>query len=277
MTRARSLKLDIRTRAAKTGERYTTARRHVLEARDKASRAARAPMAPDTSGVPAPTTAAAANVVGRARTGGATSDAVARARTGFGLDHWFAVLDTFGATTKGHTDAAAHLRERHGIDGWYAQGITVAYERARGIRVPNQACDGRFQVSASKTMRTTVDDLVRLVTSRPRRAAWLRELDVDLAVALEAAFAGVPKKPVPRGTGARPSKGFVVRDDGLTRVRFKWGRASVEWRLTPKSGGKLSVVVDHTGLADAAAVDRHRAAWKPALARLASLLEAMDG
>ena len=31
MTRARALKQAIRTRAAKTGERYTTARRHLLK------------------------------------------------------------------------------------------------------------------------------------------------------------------------------------------------------------------------------------------------------
>ncbi|HEX7779978.1 MAG TPA: hypothetical protein VF424_12085 [Vicinamibacterales bacterium] len=67
---------------------------------------------------------------------------MSRAKTGRGLDHWFEVLDRFGAVEKGHTAAARHLYDAHGVDGWYAQGITVAYERARGVRGVNQRRDG---------------------------------------------------------------------------------------------------------------------------------------
>ena len=42
MTRARALKQIIRTRAARTGERYTTARRHVLKTIEANVPAARA-------------------------------------------------------------------------------------------------------------------------------------------------------------------------------------------------------------------------------------------
>ena len=72
MTRARSLKKIIRTRAAKTGESYTTARRHVLAARG-ASVASRTPPA-------AP----------KEKAKGAVSDERIRELTGHGLEHWFA-------------------------------------------------------------------------------------------------------------------------------------------------------------------------------------------
>src|SRR5688572_12825597 len=123
MTRARALKHVIRERAAKTGERYTTARRHVLAAVAR-------PVAPAPPVRPAPPPP----------TKGSVSDAKAIEKTGHGLDHWFAVLDRFNAIAKGHTAAARHLFDDHNVPGWYAQGITVAYERARGVRALNQRC-----------------------------------------------------------------------------------------------------------------------------------------
>ena len=59
-------------------------------------------------------------------------------KTGHGLDHWFAVLDRFGAVEKGHTASARHLYEDHGVDGWYAQGITVVV-RARARRARHES------------------------------------------------------------------------------------------------------------------------------------------
>ena len=67
-----------------------------------------------------------------APTRGSVTDEKAREKTGHGLDHWFAVLDRFGGVEKGHSASARHLYDDHGVPGWYAQGITVAYERARG-------------------------------------------------------------------------------------------------------------------------------------------------
>jgi hypothetical protein len=91
MTQAKKLKKAIRARAKKTGERYTAARRHVLAARQRKS-AGTAPR-PRTS------------------SGGTLSGARTLDRTGHGLDHWFKVLDAFGAREKGHT-AAGRARER---------------------------------------------------------------------------------------------------------------------------------------------------------------------
>ena len=81
MTRARALKQVIRARVAKTGERYTTARRHVLNTVATAAR----PAAPPRQ-APAPPPPV---------TKGSVSDTTARAKTGHGLDHWFSVLDRF--------------------------------------------------------------------------------------------------------------------------------------------------------------------------------------
>lgn len=71
--------------------------------------------------------------------------------TGRHPDEWFAFLDAQQATGWTHTAIARWLVQQ-GVDGWWAQGITVRYEQARGMRLPGQAADGSFEVSVSRTI-----------------------------------------------------------------------------------------------------------------------------
>ena len=246
MTRARALKHVIRARVAKTGERYTTARRHVLN--DMQGPRLVEKHQPNPA---APTSAS------KAKNRSGMSEAKFVERTGHGFDHWFAVLDRFDAVKKGHTAAARHLYEAHGVDGWYAQGITVAYERARGVREPNQRCDGAFEVSVSKTLGADVASVIKVLTNPSHRA----KLDVSDAGLLPALAAGL---------SAPKSKGFVVRPDGLGRFRYKWGGHTVQFYMVPKPGGKTSVTVTQMNLANAAAVERQRSIWRELLESLAA-------
>ena len=233
MTRARALKQVIRARAAKTGERYTSARRHVLRELNQTAAVVKAAK---------PT----------------MSDASFVKKTGHGLAHWFAVLDTFGAVEKGHTAAARHLYEDHKVDGWYAQGITVSYERARGVRAANQRCDGAFEVSASKTVTASTKQLVKAFKDARERQGWIGEADPKLAEALV------------KGLADKKSKGVVVRPDGLVRFRYKWNDTTVQFYMAPKPGGKFIVSVQHMKLANSDAVETYRSQWKTALAALAN-------
>jgi hypothetical protein len=249
MTRARALKSVIRARAAKTGERYTTARRHVLEALQPKSRVS-APPQPSSS----------APRAGATSTKGGLSDAKSREKTGHGLDHWFGVLDAFGAVAKGHTASARQLYEEHGVDGWYAQGITVAYERARGVRGMNQRCDGDYEVSVSKVITATTRQLVKAFSDARERKSWTDGLDATLVSSLSAAL------PV------RAAKGFVVRPDGQARFRFKWNDTTVQLNVYPKPGGKVSLVATNLKLSSAAMVEERRAILRVALGAVATLL-----
>jgi hypothetical protein len=256
MTRARSLKKIIRTRAAKTGESYTTARRHVLAAR-AASVASRTPTAKRPEPKPV---APAPKVTTKAK--GAISDDRIRELTGHGLEHWFAVLDAFGAQTKGHTAAADYLYSAHGIPGWHAQGVTVAYERARGLRAVNQRCDGNYQVTVSKVVPVTVRELVGVIADRRRRSQWLKEADPALVEALSTALDGPGGKP------------FTIKDDNNARFRYRQGGGVVELRLTGRPGRKTSIVADSSKLARASDVDARRTAWRIVLDELHRCLSA---
>ena len=243
MTRARALKHTIRARAAKTGERYTTARRHIL--RELNEKAPVAPVAP------------VALVAPSKPTKGAISDASVLKKTGHDLAHWFGVLDRFGAVEKGHTAAARHLYETHGVDGWYAQGITVSYERERGVRGMNQRCDGAWEVSVSKTLTASTAQLVKAFSDARKRREWTSEADPKLAAALT------------KGLADKKSKGWVVRADGLARFRYRWDDTIVQLYATAKPGGKIALTVQHSKLADAGDVERHRGQWKTAFGLLA--------
>ena len=152
MTHARKLKKAIRARARKTGESYAAARRSYLKP-------------PPPTPAPRP----------KARTAGSLSDAKAVENTGHGLDHWFAVLDRFSQGRKDHTGAARHLSRDHGVPMWYCQGITVAWERARGHRAMNQSSAGDFQVSVSRVVPLALSDLFRLVGDAKERSRWLKD------------------------------------------------------------------------------------------------------
>ena len=124
MTERKNLKRRVRSRMEKTGERYTAARRHLVDSEPAASE-------PDLSGL-------------------ASDDALAAA-TGRGWKEWFAVLDAWNAHERTHTEIARHLASEHGVPGWWTQTVTVGYERARGLRAKHERPDG-FSVSVSRTI-----------------------------------------------------------------------------------------------------------------------------
>jgi hypothetical protein len=252
MTRARALKQVIRARAAKTGERYTTARRHVLNELRAQPEAIGPSAAP-----PARVRATAKRASQASASKGGLSDAKSREKTGHGLDHWFHVLDRFGGAAKGHTALARHLYADHSVPGWHSQGITVAYERARGVRAANQRCDGEFEVSVSKVVNATTADVIEALADKRVRARWVKGVAPSLVKALSAAL----ESPT--------SKGIVVRQDGLGRFRYKWGDTTVQLYLSPKPGRKVSIVASNGKLADTTMVEERRALWRTALGALA--------
>lgn len=249
MTQSRKLKKTIRARARKTGESYTAARRMVLQHKTRARIASRADKA-------APVTASVAGLPAMLRKG----EPRLVARTGHGWEHWFLVLDRFGSAHKGHTASARYLAEDHGVDGWYAQQITVAYERARGLRAENQRMSGSYEVSVSKVLHAPVSAVVRALRDPRARARWTATLDPELRGAYEAALAG------PRG--------LRERQQGGARMRLKAaGGVTVALYLDPKSNGKSSLVAQNMNLKAAADVVRYRATWKEALAALGRQLD----
>lgn len=145
MTRQKAQKRATRARMAKTGESYTAARRHALEAKEDLRAAEEL-----------------------------QTDAAVRKNTGRGWKGWLQVLDEWGAKERRHGQIAKFLMEERGVPGWWAQTITVGYERSRGMRAKYQTLGGSFQVSVSKTFPIPVGRMFKAFAEAPQRNKWLQ-------------------------------------------------------------------------------------------------------
>ena len=263
MTKQKSFKGRVRARMDKTSERYSTARRQLL------AKAGAEPEAPPEPATPGPATPGPATS-GQATPGPATlepatppevatppvgvpgarrpySDEVVRANTGRTWDDWFALLDAWGAAERPHPEIARWVAGEHGVGGWWAQGVTVAYEQARGLRAPGQRRGGLFEVNASKTVAAPVDRLYQAFADPALRERWLPGATVEVRTAQAA-----------RSIRAN-------WDDGSTRLVVAF---------TARGESRSQVALAHQRVPDATTADQLKRFWRERMAALRQVLEA---
>ena len=213
----KDLKRLIRTRMQKTGESYTAARSQIVK------------------GSPRP--AEYASIAGM-------SDEAVRSKTGRTWKQWVQQLDAIEATRMSHREIAKHLNESNEISGWWAQMVTVAYERIRGMREVGQRCDGQFQASKSKTFAVPISRLYRTFSVKRTRGRWLP--DVDL----------------------------TIRTSTVNKsMRMTWpDGTSVHAYFTAKGRQKSQVAIQHTGLAKKNDVANRKEFWTERFTTLGEIL-----
>src|SRR5688572_6082563 len=106
MPNQKDLKKIVRARMEKTGEAYTTARRHVVSKKQEPQ-------------------------IDYAELAGMSDEAVKKA-TGRDWAAWVKTLDAAQAHEKPHREIAAYVSSL-GTPDWWSQGVTVGYERIRGL------------------------------------------------------------------------------------------------------------------------------------------------
>ena len=232
MTKDKARKQTVRTRMAKTGERYTAARQNLLREHQSAT--------PNHAGE---RESAQRTLPPRQAEPGMSDEAVQRA-TGKTWDAWFSLLDDWGATARSHAEIARHVAATHGISGWWAQTVTVGYERMRGMRAFHQRPDG-FSVSVSKTFPVPADRLYAAFVEEPARNQWLDTGCLTL-----------------RTARTHRSARFDVGADG--------SRLAVTF--VAKGERKSVARLQLEQLANAPDVERWRAFWKTRLEQLAAAL-----
>jgi hypothetical protein len=170
---------------------------------------------------------------------GQISDEAVRAKTGRTPSEWFEILDREGAQKMPHREIAEIVYGKYEIDGWWAQMVTVAYERERGLRDKHQKPDG-YEISGSKTLPVPLETLFAAWQDETVRGRWL----------------GEPGLTVRKAT---PNKSMRVTWPDQTRV---------EVNFYAKGEAKSQVAVQHGKLPDAEAAARRKAWWAEALERL---------
>ena len=272
MTKDKAQKRAIRARMDKTGEHYTTARHYLLDLHHTeqaesdvccavasssgelvhpvaaASSPGEITLEPATLVRDAASAAKETALPPRVAEPGVSDAAVARA-TGKSWDEWLALLDAWEGTMHTHPEIARHLYETYGIDGWWAQGVTVGYERARGMRALHERPDG-FSMNASKTFPVPVERLFAAFMEQDERERWLE------AVALR-----------PRSSVPNKSARFDVLP-GETRLAITF---------IAKGPAKSVAQLQQERLANAEDVARWKALWQEQLAHLAAYLDGEGG
>lgn len=179
--------------------------------------------------------------------GGGISDAAVRKATGRGWGDWYDLLDAARAREMTHQQIIAVVG-RHEAGGWWQEMITVAYERARGLRQRHQRDDG-FSAQASKIIRAGVTRVYAAWVEDELRSGWL-----------DATGWHIRK--------ATPCKSL--------RTTWRDGRTHVDVYLWPRGIGKTLVQVDHSKVGSVDDAGRLKAFWGVALERLRGLLESAD-
>jgi uncharacterized protein YndB with AHSA1/START domain len=173
------------------------------------------------------------------------SDDAVKAKTGKTWPEWFKLLDGAGGKKMDHKQIVAVLHDQYGVGPWWQQMVTVEYERSRGLRAKHETTTG-FAVSASRTLNAPAAQVFKAWKDARTRGRWLE------------------------------TPGLVIRKstpDKSLRITWPDGTTSLDVELYPKGDGKTHVTIQHTKLADAAAVKREKAFWAEALGRLKAQLE----
>jgi len=218
MPKQEDLKRRVRARMHKTGESYTSARVHVTAKKG-------------------PPAAQFAEIAGM-------SDEAVANKTGKNWKQWVTILDKAQATSLSHKSIAAWLHEKQGVPSWWAQTITVAYERIRGLRDKGQRRGGGYDVNKSKTLPVPVSELYAAFGAR-KREKWLGEV-------------GLKVKTSTVGKSMR-----ITWEDGSPLDVYFW----------EKGPAKSQVQLQHREHATKAAADERRAFWTERLAALTALLK----
>ncbi|NNE42963.1 MAG: hypothetical protein HKN12_02030 [Gemmatimonadetes bacterium] len=182
------------------------------------------------------------------RSAGMSNDAV-KSKTGRTWSQWYGVLDRAGAKKKTHKEIARDLYRGHDVTFWWAQTITVAYERARGLREKHESPSG-FEASKSRTLNASRARVWKAWKDSRERGRWLDG-----------------RMRIRKATEAKS-------------IRASWEDDGAGLQGTPfhvyfvaKGRGRCQVTVQHTKLAGARDVTRAKELWASNLEALRNHVE----
>ncbi len=208
MTSQESFKRRVRQRMAKTGERYTAARKVLLDqAAAVAEQNARVWVSPPEM-----------------------SDEKMKARTGRGHNEWADIIEAWEGDSTDHTAIARYLHaEFEELDAWWSQAVTVSYERIVGLRLPYQRSDGLFACSKTRTVTADTEVLRKMLLSADHRADLFPDEPTELRSKPDTKVLRIAIGP------DKAAAMFTIADagDGLAKVTVQHEKLptyeSVEW------------------------------------------------
>lgn len=166
------------------------------------------------------------------------------AATGREWEAWFSLLDGANATALSHKAMAEYLHQEQGVSGWWAQSITGAYERVRGLRQRHEMPNG-YKVSVSRVVNVRLRDLYQAWNDTNQRQRWLGDHPYKV-------------------TSATTDKSLRAVWEDDTRISLLF---------YAKGENKSQVVMEHSKLTDAEDAETRKAFWAERLDALKQMLE----
>jgi hypothetical protein len=247
MTQHKDLKRRVRARMRKTGEAYTTARAQIIR---KPKPRVGAPASPPASTAPPARAALSQPSPSEYAAIAGMSDEKLKQSTGCTWERWVHALDHYHADEMSHTEIAKLIKTKYKkTPSWWTQMVAVGYERIKGLRTRGQQRDGSYQATKSRTFDVPVRRLFDAWANDASRHSWLTGTTATVRTAT------APK-----------SMRLALGDGSIVAVGF-----------TAKGRGRSVVAVEHTKLADRAAVERVKGEWAARFDRLAEALTVLDG
>ena len=248
MTANRDFKRLVRSRMAKTGESYTSARMQLLKNSAKTGDRNDGEVSPAPAAGVEASTSLRSPVSGFAQLAG-MSDAKVKEATGCAWDKWVWALDKVEAFKWPHSSIVEYVHDKYKVKPWWTQMVTVGYERIKGLREKGQRRGGAYEAGKSKTVQVPVSRLFRAWHDKRTRARWL------------------------------PGAELTIRTAQKNRsMRITWGDGTaVDLWFQSRGKDKSVVAVTHRKLAGKADAARLKTFWGQRLDALAAMLVPVKG
>lgn len=169
-------------------------------------------------------------------------DAIERA-TGVRWETWLAHFAQAGANNQPHAEivkiAKQLMPDALRNPDWWAQGVAIAFEHQLGLRVPGESSTGTFQLSVSRTLAGSRDEVL---------AVWIDHV------------------------AGRPHQGHTLSDERTSHTdkRSYWranvvGMGKLDVGAAAKGDTKTLLTVQHLDLPSAEDIEVWRSYWKSQL------------
>lgn len=197
---------------------------------------------------------------------GKVSSLSVKKHTGKSWDQWVPLLEKAGARAWSHQEIVAYLKKKYRLTPWWQQGVTLGFEIATGRRAVGQDANGRYMVTATKTMTANVKTVWKELISNRGLSIWLKPLSQVRIL---------------------PQTSFETKDGYYgeirtfapnRRIRMRWQDpmwekpSVVELHLVAQAEKKSILVFNHTGIPDNKTREELRARWREAADRCAKLM-----
>ncbi|RCS24822.1 hypothetical protein DUT91_05015 [Phyllobacterium salinisoli] len=164
--------------------------------------------------------------------------------TGRSFEDWLAYFRSIDAETLSHKEIAERIVQAGLASGWWAQAVTVAYEQHIGRRIPGQKSDGTFQLSLTKTVGGTMDEVLE---------QWSRLMEGRSEIG------GIPVSHGPETSRTEKWRYWRCRLGDGTHVNV---------HIYQKTPDKAGLGIGHENLPSEAQIEHWRSIWKEMLTTL---------